>query len=176
VNLRRLPDGWGASEETLLQAIDDATATPIYVPYELAPEWLEGIDRVIEALRDCVERRPDIGLVLVGHMIDRLDTAGVDDSEGGLVEVFEKLATLHLAAATGARPEPVALARRLVDLVIRVDLEPFTHPATSYGGLLGDAGLRALIDAAEARTTGDFSDGILDRVVAEARTALHERR
>src|SRR4051794_31127076 len=44
-DLRRLPDGWGADEEALLQAVDDATAAPIYIEYSLAPGWFDGIDR-----------------------------------------------------------------------------------------------------------------------------------
>src|SRR3954470_8617118 len=95
VNLRRLPDDWGAGEEALLQAIDDATATPIYVPYKLADEWFGGIQGVIDELDECVARRPDVALVLIEHMIDRLNAASVDDSDGGLVEAFEVLAPLH---------------------------------------------------------------------------------
>src|SRR4051812_37788962 len=145
VNLRRLPDDWGADEEALLRAIDDATATPIYVPYALASEWFDGIQWVIDELDECVVRRPDVALVLVEHMIDRLHAVEVDDSDGGTVEAFERLAPLHLATASGARPDPIAFARRLVDLAIQVDLEPFADPAASYGDLLGDGGLRALI-------------------------------
>src|SRR3954451_25343516 len=175
VNLRRLPDEWGAEEEALLQAVDDATATPIYIEYRLAPEWFGGIADVIDELEACVTQRPDVALVVVEHMIDRLDQAMVDDSDGGRVEAIEQLAPLHVAAASAARPDPVALAERLVDLVIQVDLEPFIHPAVSHGAVLGEAGLRALISAAEARRTGDFSDSILDRVIAEARSVLADR-
>src|SRR3954454_24562396 len=59
VNLRRLPDDWGADEEALLQAVDDATATPIYIEYSLAPEWFDGTDRVIDEFAACVTKRPD---------------------------------------------------------------------------------------------------------------------
>src|SRR3954447_18480416 len=131
VNLRRLPDDWGADEEALLQAIDDATATPICIEYRLAPAGFDGIADVIDDLEASVTRRPDVALVLVEHMIDRLNAATVDDSDGGRVEAFERLAPLHTAAATGARPDPAWLAERLVDLVIEVDLEPFVHPAVS---------------------------------------------
>jgi hypothetical protein len=38
INLRRLPADSTADEEVLLQAIDDATATPVYIEYRLADE------------------------------------------------------------------------------------------------------------------------------------------
>jgi len=54
VNVRRLPDDWGAEEEALLHAIDDATATPIYIAYHLVPEWCDGLhgDRRARGVRD----------------------------------------------------------------------------------------------------------------------------
>src|SRR4051794_23168363 len=154
VNLRRLPDDWGADEEALLQAVDDATATPIYIEYRLAPEWFDGIADVIDELEACITKRPDVALVVVEHMIDRLDQAMVDDSDGGRVEAFEQLGPLHVAAASAARPDPVALAERLVDLVIQVDLEPFVHPAVSHRAVLGEAGFGAPVRAGPERRSG----------------------
>src|SRR4051812_20505619 len=115
VNLRRLPDDWGAEEEALLQAIDDATATPIYIEYRLAAEWFDGIADVVDDLEACVPRRPDVALALIEHMILRLDGAGVDDSDGGLVETFGRLEPLHARAASTAKEGPAALAERLVE-------------------------------------------------------------
>ena len=85
VNVRRLPDDWGDHQESLLQAIDDATATPIYVTYALATEWFVGIHAVIDELEAVVPARPSVALALIEHMILRLDRAvgGVDDDGGG---------------------------------------------------------------------------------------------
>jgi hypothetical protein len=46
INLRRLPADWTADEEALLQPIDDATSTPVYIEYRLAPEWFDGVQNV----------------------------------------------------------------------------------------------------------------------------------
>ena len=175
VNPRRLPAEWGANEEALLQAIDDATATPIYIEYRLAPEWFDGIADVIHDLESCVGRRPDVAVVLIEHMIARLDTAAVDDSDGGLVETFERLEPLHARAASAAGEDPVELAERLVELAHALDVEPFGGAATTHREALGDAGLRAIIAAAEARRTGDLTDAALDHLIADTRAALDER-
>src|SRR3954468_14591809 len=102
VNLRRLPDDWGADEEALLQAIDDATATPIYIEYNLAPERFDGIAGIIDDLEACAAQRPDIALELVEHVIARLDTAAIDDSDGRLAETLDRLEPLHARAAAAS--------------------------------------------------------------------------
>jgi hypothetical protein len=99
VNLRRLPDDWDGEDEVLLQAIDDATATPIYIEYRFAEEWLEGVAGVIDDLESWVDRRPKIALVLIERMVSRLEDAGVDDSDGGRAEQFERLERLRVAAS-----------------------------------------------------------------------------
>ena len=93
VNLRRLPADWDS------EIVDDATATPIYIEYSLAEEWFDGVARVIDDLESWVDRRPRVALVLIDRMIFRLEDAGVDDSDGGRVEQFERLEQLRLAAS-----------------------------------------------------------------------------
>jgi hypothetical protein len=99
VNLRRLPDDWDGEDEDLLQAVDDATATPIYIEYSFAAEWFDGVAYVIDGLGSWVERRPKIALVLIERMIARLEDAGVDDSDGGRAKQFERLEQLRVEAS-----------------------------------------------------------------------------
>ena len=85
MNLRRLPDSWTAEDEELLQALDDATATPVEIVYRLSREWFDGVLGVIADLEDLIAARPSIALALLEHLAIRLDAAGedVDDSGGG---------------------------------------------------------------------------------------------
>src|SRR5947209_15971964 len=175
VNLRRLPDDWGAEEEALLQAIDDATATPIYIEYRLAAEWFDGLADVIDELEQCARTRPDVALSLIEHMVIRLDGAGVDDSDGGLVEAFDRLEPMHAGAASAAEEDPAALAERLVELAHALDVEPFGSATTTHRAVLGDEGLRAIVAAAEARRSGDPGDAVLEHLIADARAALEGR-
>ena len=84
-NLRRLSDEWTADDESLVQAIDDATATPIEITRHLAPDWFAGVETSIDELEDRAVRRPEIVLALTEHLLLRLDQAlgAVDDSDGG---------------------------------------------------------------------------------------------
>jgi hypothetical protein len=70
---RHLPDDWTAEDTALLQAVDDATATPIHIAYRLAPEWAEGIHAVIDDLETLTAGRPRVATELVEHTFTRLD-------------------------------------------------------------------------------------------------------
>ena len=97
MNLRRLPDDWTAEDETLLQAVDDATATPVEITRRLAEEWFAGVGWVLDDLEELASRRPTITLVLAEHLLVRLERAlaSVDDSDGGMVMALERLLPLH---------------------------------------------------------------------------------
>ena len=94
-----MPDDWDGEDEDLLQAVDDATATPIYIQYSFAAEWFDGVAQVIDDLESRVDRRPTIALVLIERMIARLEEAGIDDSDGGRVEQSERLEQLRVEAS-----------------------------------------------------------------------------
>ena len=99
VNLRRLPDDWTPEDEALLQAIDDATATPIEITRRLAQEWFTGVSE----LEPAAASRPGIALALTEHLLLRLEQAlgAVDDSDGGMVVALERLLPLHRELAGG---------------------------------------------------------------------------
>jgi hypothetical protein len=97
VDVRRLPVDWSAQEETLLQAIDDATATPVEIDRRLAEEWFAGIGWILDELEDLAPRRKAVALELAEHLLLRLETAlpHVDDSDGGMADTLERLLPLH---------------------------------------------------------------------------------
>lgn len=128
VNLRRLPDDWTQADEELAQAVDDSTATPIYVSYRLAGEWFEGVHAVLDVLEDRIPNRPRIVLALLEHAAFRLDRASgsVDDSDGGMIEAGARLHELLLACVTAAglsRADANARFARLAPLEVFSDGE-----------------------------------------------------
>jgi hypothetical protein len=101
VNLRRLPADWTADDEALLQAVDDATATPIEITRRLAEEWFTGVEWALDELEELATHRPPVALVLTEHLLLRLEDAlaSVDDSDGGMVTALERLLPLHRSLA-----------------------------------------------------------------------------
>ena len=115
-----------------------------FVIYREAAAWASGVDEVIDALEDLASAGHEaavIGLAEYAHHCAEAAIGYVDDSEGWLSIIEERLSELHLSACEAARPDPMALARRLVDLELTSELDGFHRAAAAYAGVLGDAGL-----------------------------------
>jgi hypothetical protein len=121
---RRLPDDWTADDETLLQAVDDATATPIHIAYRLAPEWADGVHTVFDDLETLASARPRVAVELIEHALGRLDQADLDDSDGWLTQFCERLAVMHTEVAPAAGIPAEQVAARIA-LLQALDLRPF---------------------------------------------------
>ena len=122
---RRLPRDWSAKDAALLQAIDDATATPIHMDYAIAPEWAEGVNCTIDQL-ETSSLRPDVAIELVEHMLGRLLSADIDDSDGWTVGFCERLLPVHRAAADAAGLSAVQVAKR-ARRFRKFDFDPFAE-------------------------------------------------
>ena len=141
------------SSHTLRRAIDDAIVPGGYVPYREAYAYTQGVDVVIDRLEELLASG-DPGLVmdLTEHAIGCAERAVefVDDSDGLLGGVAERLAELHLAACEAARPDPARLAARLYARELGDgDLEAFFGAVSRYGGVLGEPGLAVYRELAE---------------------------
>ena len=115
-----------------------------FVTYGDAPGWAAGIDEVIDALEDlCDAGHHDAAARLAEHAHRRADASMgyVDDSDGWLSGISERLSELHFQACEAGRPDPAELAGRLVDLEMTSELEGFYRSAAVYAEILGEAGL-----------------------------------
>lgn len=137
-----------ADDETLAarlrRAIDQATRTGGYVHYREAPGWAADVDGALDAVADLASAgRGVMALELVEHAIDRIEHAigEIDDSDGHCGGLLQRCQEIHLAAATGSRPEPLGLARGLFARELQDDYDTFYGAAELYAEVLGDAGL-----------------------------------
>ena len=88
----------------------------------------------------------------------------IDDSDGYLTGISSDIGEMHLAACATARPDPVAFAKRSVDLELTCELDAFHRAAYTYGEVLGVTGLaeyRRLIEPAwdKLADTEDLASG-----------------
>jgi uncharacterized Zn finger protein len=175
----------GADEKALAarlrKAIDQATATRGYVEYGAAGAWAGGVDEALDALDALDSRYAPLLLKLAERAIDRIESAieSIDDSDGECGGLLERARDMHLRAARGARPDPIALARDLFEREAGDRYGTFDDAAWLYADVLGEAGLaeyrRLATEAWEKLpplngrgrqdTQGDYAtlSGILDR-------------
>lgn len=78
----------------------------------------------------------------------------VDDSDGSVGDLLDRLQGIHLAACQKAKPDPVSLAERLLAWEIRSSYDVFLDAAKTYADVLGKEGLdtyRRLLETAWAK-------------------------
>ena len=115
-----------------------------HVDYYEAPRWAEGINALLGDLRGLLDDgEADAVIPLVEYAFERADqaTGRVDSSDGCFESISWDIADLHLRACTAVRPDPVALAKRLVELDLHAELDTFRRAAATYADVLGPTGL-----------------------------------
>ncbi|HMR96244.1 MAG TPA: SWIM zinc finger family protein [Microthrixaceae bacterium] len=115
-----------------------------FVDYYEAPRWAAGVQDLFDGLRELLDDGNAAEVIpLVEYAFERADraTGYVDSSDGCFGQISWEIEDLHLRACTEARPDPVALARRLVGFELDAELDTFRRAAATYVDVLGDAGL-----------------------------------
>lgn len=139
-------------------AIDAVFVTHDYVDYRSAYDFATNVDSVLDSLDELLaDGHPDVVVELAEHAMVRVEDAVgyVDDSDGWLGGIAERIGDLHLAACTDAQPDPIGLAERLFRAELTAEtFDVFHGAASTYADVLGDAGLaayRRLADEAWSR-------------------------
>lgn len=125
-----------------------------YVEYRDAYAWAHDVEAVIDAVDELLAagfaaETVTLAETILAELNDSVNY--VDDSGGHLDGLFETAADLHLRACQRARPDPVALAGRLLHWALSWELDGFLYAVGDYAEVLGGAGLAAYRQLAEQR-------------------------
>ncbi len=115
-----------------------------FVDYYQAPRWAAGVQDLFDGLRGLLDDGHAAEVIpLVEYAFERADkaTGYVDSSDGCFGQISWEIEDLHFRACTRARPDPVALARRLVGFELDAELDTFRRAAATYADVLGVEGL-----------------------------------
>lgn len=135
------------------RAIDLAIDPGDFVHYRDAYDWSCGVDEVIDAVERLVGNgHADAVIELTEHALAALAEQGgmVDDSDGHVGVLRDRLERLHLDACKRGRPDPAQLAERLLGWQLDSDLEVFYDAADTYAEVLGRPGLARYAELARA--------------------------
>ena len=135
------------------RAIDVAMDIGGFVEYGAAYDYAQGIDNVIDSLDELLREGYAVEVIeLAEHALAGAEGGleSVDDSDGYMGGVIERLQRLHLAACTKARPDPRELATRLVEWELRTEWDVFYGASATYAGVLGVKGLAVYRERVEA--------------------------
>jgi uncharacterized Zn finger protein len=133
--------------------IDEAVESDGFVRYRDAYRYTQGIDEVIDSIEELLkEGNPAAVIDLAEYALVAVESAmgSIDDSDGYMGGILERLQELHLEACKRAKPDPESLARRLFGWELRTDYDTFYGAAETYGDVLGEKGLAVYRQLAEA--------------------------
>lgn len=134
----------GIDLRTYRRAIDAAANAGGFVEYEDAFDYAHGIEEAVKGIEALLKDGHASEVIEVAeYALERLAGAigQMDDSDGHIGGILEQLQTLHLAACKQAKPDPVALARRLFAWELRTPWDTFYGAAGMYADVLGKSGL-----------------------------------
>lgn len=135
------------------KSIDRATYVRDFVDYAHAPEYADGLHEMADAVEELLEDGHAAEVVhLVESFLDAVEESSwrVDDADGYVGVICERLESLHHEACLRARPDPVALAERLFEWMLQTELEVFYDAVDTYADVLGEVGLTRYAELARA--------------------------
>lgn len=121
--------------------------------YREAYGYAQDLHKEVDALEDMLKQGHAHEVIeLAEYALSLAEEAleQVDDSDGDVYTLLERLQELHLVACKKARPEPEALARRLFTCEMQTSWESFHGAVGTYADLLGKKGLAVYRELAEA--------------------------
>jgi uncharacterized Zn finger protein len=135
------------------KAIDQAVLVRGFVDYRSACDYARGIQEVIDSIEELLkEGHAEAVIELADYALQAVEeaTGSVDDSDGHMGGILERLQEIHHAACKKAQPDPEALAQRLFEWELRTDFDTFLGAAKNYADILGKKGLAVYRKLAEA--------------------------
>lgn len=143
----------GLDLATYREAIDSAVGAGEFVDYGSAHDYAQGIDDVIDSIEELLKEghAPEV-IDVTEHALATVEDAmgSVDDSDGHMGGILERLQEIHHAACKKAKPSPETLAKRLFEWELRTHWDTFFGAAEKYADVLGEKGLAVYRKLAEA--------------------------
>lgn len=143
----------GPDLATYRAAIADAVSPDGFVGYREMYDYSQGIEDAIDSIEELLgDGLAAEAIELSEHALAAVEGAmeSVDDSDGYMGGILDRLQDLHLRACKKAKPESEELARRLFNWELRTDWDTFYGAAETYAGILGTNGLAVYRSLAEA--------------------------
>jgi hypothetical protein len=128
-------------------------------------QWARALMGVVSQIGDLLPDHAAAVIDITEYALGRVDVtmSRVDDSSGWFSQITAELENLHHQACEIARPDPVALARRLFALDVDSEWDILYDAPNRYADVLGDDGLAEL-----KRLAGERWDSLSDSERASA--------
>ena len=152
-------------------AIDHATKSDRFINWHSMRAFARELEDLVRQLSSAIPSRPEECIGLAEHFLSGIEKKlhSVDDSAGFMRPIWERIEELHHEACFAAKPEPVALARRLFDRNLNSQWDVFHDTVKTHADVMGREGLAefrrlaaaewAKVPKKEPGAKTSFSDG-----------------
>lgn len=135
------------------EALDGALWTDHFITYREAYDHVTDIEEVVDSIEKLLTEGHDEAVIeLAEYGLTEVEkgSANMDDSDGSMGGLLERLQEIHLQACKKAKPNPVALAKRIFAYEMQAELDTFYRAAETYAEVFGESGLATYRKLAEA--------------------------
>jgi uncharacterized Zn finger protein len=135
------------------KAFEQAVRVRGYVGYREMRSYARGVGTAIDSIEQLLRDGQAAGVVELceAALGSLMEAAGsVDDSDGYMSTLRDRLQEIHYSACLEARPEPIALATRLFRWEMQENFDVFHGAPSRYAEILGPKGMHAYRTLAEA--------------------------
>lgn len=134
----------GLDLATYRGVIDNAVACDEFIDYNSMSEYAHGIEDVIDDIENLLKDGYGAEVIeLAEYALERVEDAmeSVDDSDGHMGYILERLQEIHHTACKKVNPDVEALAERLFKWELNTDWDTFSNAVETYREVLGEKGL-----------------------------------
>lgn len=142
----------GVNLATFRHAIDAALDQDDFIGYHEMSSYAYAADEVIERIEELRrDGHAEAAIELSEYALKAAERAmhSMDDSDGYMRDILDRLQGIHLQACLAAKSDPVALAQKLFTWEMQSEWEIFLGAAGTYAKVLGPGGLEAYRTLAE---------------------------
>ncbi|OFW65653.1 MAG: hypothetical protein A2Y74_04030 [Actinobacteria bacterium RBG_13_63_9] len=136
--------GHGREVAVLRNVIDNAVRMDGFVGYREASSYAQGIEDAVNGVEHLLKSgQPAAAVELAEYALKAVEgqMESVDDSDGSMRPILDRLQEIHHSACVKARLDRKDLARRLFAWELNSEWDVFAGAASTYGEVLGSEGL-----------------------------------
>lgn len=154
LKLQVASDIGGDTNISIIQkALKEAILPGYFINYQAAYGYASNVEIALDSVETLLkDDQAEAVIQLTEFALRKAEEAldSMDDSDGHMRNIFERLQTLHLDACSQAKPDPEALARRLFEWEMNGEWDVFSEAASRYAEVLGERGLTFYRELAQA--------------------------
>lgn len=134
------------------KSFEKAIQVRSYVKYRQSGEWARNVQSAVDSIQHLLDDGHSAAVIEIceSALLDLCQSIqSVEDSDGHFAKIKDRLVNIHKIACDESRPDPAALAKRLLDIALGNRFDVFQSAAETYADVLGERGLRRYKELAQ---------------------------